>query len=98
MSDVVIDTDVASFLFKRDSRARLYRPHLLGKTLYISFMTLAELERWAVSAHWGAAKLAQLDRYLQRFNIILVDTALCRKWAEVMEVTQSAGQPTGVAD
>jgi predicted nucleic acid-binding protein len=98
MSDVVVDTDVASFLFKRDSRARLYRPHLVGKILYISFMNLAELERWAVSARWGAAKLAQLDHYLQRFNVVLVDRTLCRRWAEVMDAADATGQPVGVAD
>ena len=43
MSDVVVDTDVASFVFKRDTRARLYRPHLLGKRLYVSFMAVAAL-------------------------------------------------------
>lgn len=43
MTSVVVDTDVVSFSFKRDSRIRRYRPHLLGKTLVISFMTLAEL-------------------------------------------------------
>lgn len=45
MSDVVLDTDVLSYLFKRDTRARSYRPHLLGKTIYVSFMTVAELRR-----------------------------------------------------
>ena len=41
MSDVIVDTDVVSFLFKRDTRARLYRPHLPGQTLHLSFMTVA---------------------------------------------------------
>jgi hypothetical protein len=40
---VVIDTDVVSFLHKKDSRARLFRPHLVGNDRIISFMTLAEL-------------------------------------------------------
>jgi predicted nucleic acid-binding protein len=63
MSDVVVDTDVVSFLFKRDTRARLYRRHLLGQTLYVSFMTVADLRRWALSRKWGQVKVAQLDRY-----------------------------------
>lgn len=50
---LVLDTDVVSFLYKRDSRADLYRPHLTGHMLTISFMTLAELERWTLSANWG---------------------------------------------
>ena len=44
MDAVVLDTDVVSFLFKDDTRAELYRPHLTDKLLVISFMTLAELD------------------------------------------------------
>jgi predicted nucleic acid-binding protein len=77
MSAVVVDTDVVSFLFKRDTRARPYGRHLLGKTLYVSFMTVAELRRWSLTSNWGPARIAQLDRSLQRFNIVLVDVALC---------------------
>ncbi len=40
---LVVDTDVISFLFKRDTRAKLYEPHLSGRQLVISFMTVAEL-------------------------------------------------------
>jgi hypothetical protein len=32
---VVVDTDVLSFLYKKDTRARLYEPHL--KTRPLSF-------------------------------------------------------------
>jgi tRNA(fMet)-specific endonuclease VapC len=44
---VIVDTDVVSFLFKGDTRAQAYREHLRGKTLAISFMTVAELYQWA---------------------------------------------------
>jgi predicted nucleic acid-binding protein len=60
MNDVLVDTDVVSFLFKRDTRAPRYRAHLLGKTLYVSFMTVAELRRWARASKWGPARVAQL--------------------------------------
>ena len=98
MSDVVVDTDVVSFLFKRDTRAQSYRRHLLGQTLYISFMSVAELRRWALVSKWGAGKIAQLDRYLQRFNIMMVDLPLCDQWAEVMDMTHKSGHPMNSAD
>jgi hypothetical protein len=44
---VVVDTDVLSFLYKRDTRARLYEPHLNDPPFIVSFMSLAELRRWA---------------------------------------------------
>jgi hypothetical protein len=46
---VVVDTDVVSYLFKSDTRADLYRPHLDGHLPIISFMSLAELERWTLA-------------------------------------------------
>jgi tRNA(fMet)-specific endonuclease VapC len=55
MATAVVDTDVVSFLFKRDSRAELYRPHLINRTLIVSFMTVAEMERWALTRKWGEA-------------------------------------------
>jgi len=57
---VVVDTDVVSFLYKRDTRADLYRPHLDGQLPIISFMTLAELEHWTVARDWGARRRQDL--------------------------------------
>jgi len=47
METVLLDTDVASFIFKRDTRAAAYSEHLEGKIPAISFMTIAELFQWA---------------------------------------------------
>jgi hypothetical protein len=54
MKPLVIDTDVASFLFKNDSRTQSYLPHLLDRQSLISFMTEAELEQWALLSNWQA--------------------------------------------
>jgi hypothetical protein len=45
MYAAIVDTDVVSMLFKGDTRALAYRPHIIGRLLWISFMTLAEFER-----------------------------------------------------
>ena len=55
---VIVDTDVVSFLLKGDTRAQAYRPHLQNKSLALSFMTLAELYRWAYERKWGQARQA----------------------------------------
>ena len=52
MNAAVVDTDVVSMLFKGDSRAVSYRSHISGRLLGISFMTLAELERWSLERGW----------------------------------------------
>lgn len=49
MAAAVVDTDVVSYRFKKDSKARLYRPHMTGREWVLSFMTLAELDQWALT-------------------------------------------------
>ena len=95
---LVVDTDVASFLFKRDTRAALYVPHLSGHMLAVSFQTLAELELWALSAGWGARRRQQLERYLRRFIVEDSSPALCRVWAEVIDGARRRGRPVATAD
>ncbi len=53
---LVIDTDVVSFLYKQDTRAELYRPHLTDPPFIIAFMTLAELRSWMRHRNWGVAR------------------------------------------
>jgi hypothetical protein len=40
MDSVLIDTDVLSYLFKQDTRAEPYQPHLDGKLGVLSFMSV----------------------------------------------------------
>lgn len=50
-SAVVVDTDVVSYLFKSHPVAHEYLPDLENRTPVISFMTLAELDRWVLGAN-----------------------------------------------
>jgi hypothetical protein len=42
---VVVDADVVSFRFKKDTRARLYKRHLIGQEAQISLITMADQGR-----------------------------------------------------
>jgi tRNA(fMet)-specific endonuclease VapC len=98
MASVVVDTDVMSFLFKRDSRAEWYRPHLTGKLLVLSFMTIAELDCWALARNWGQTCRARMEEYLRNFVVYLFDRALCLKWAEVSDHARRNGRRIECAD
>jgi hypothetical protein len=82
---LVVDTDVVSFLYKRDTRAELYRPHLTSPPFIISFMTLAELRSWMRHRNWGIFRRQRLERYLQRYQMVYATDALCEYWAEATE-------------
>jgi predicted nucleic acid-binding protein len=53
MSRIVVDTDVASYIFNWHSLAQQYADALRGSELILSFMTIAELRMGAISAGWG---------------------------------------------
>jgi predicted nucleic acid-binding protein len=98
MRQIVVDTDVVSFLFKNHPVGLRYDPELAGRVALISFMTLAELERWALQYRWSAQRLHWLHLYLRRFTIVPSSPDLCRKWAEVMVGAQAAGRRIECAD
>jgi predicted nucleic acid-binding protein len=98
MEPVVVDTDVISFWFKGDTRAAGYRRHLIGKLLVVSFVTIAELDEWALKRRWGADRRERMERHLQRFLFYPVDRQLCRIWAEVRESSRKRGRLITHAD
>ena len=57
---VVVDTDVVSMIFKGDSRGFSFRRLMSGRLTAISFMTLAELERWPLESGWGQWRKLEL--------------------------------------
>lgn len=98
MPAVVVDTDVVSYLFKRDSRAAQFRRLLVGQDTLISFMTLAELHRWSLARSWGGATWSRLERFLRPYEVCFADEYLCHAWAEVVHEANRKGRPLTEAD
>lgn len=98
MSRIVVDTDVVSFLFKNHPIAKLYDSELLGHTVVLSFMTMAEQDRWVIQRNWGEVRNNWLNRYLEPFAILPYNRALCMKWAEVTVAAQAGGYRIECAD
>jgi len=98
MALVVVDTDVVSFRFKKDTRARPYKRHLVGQDPLIAFMTLAELHAWALQRRWGATRRGELARHLGQYEVLYADEALCHLWSEVWVQARRKGRPIEVAD
>jgi predicted nucleic acid-binding protein len=98
LSPTVVDTDVVSYIFKRDTRAAGYEPHLVGRVPVISFMTVAELDAWADQRDWGQAARRRMERALTRYTVHFPDRQLCRIWAAVTTAGRRMGRPIGLAD
>ena len=95
---VVVDTDVLSFLYKRDTRAKLYESHLNDPPFIVSFMSLAELRRWTLERSWGENRREELENYLTRYLILHSDDQMCSRWAEAMNSARKRGQFVAPAD
>lgn len=90
---VLLDTNIVSFLFKKDSRRNDYLPHLQNRILAVSFMTVAELYQWAAVHQWGQRRLTDLELMLQRYVILPFDIEICRQWGTIRATRQAIGQP-----
>lgn len=98
MNAAIVDTDVVSMLFKGDTRALAYRPHITGKLLGISFMTLAELERWSLERNWAMSRKLELSQHLTHYTVLPVNRGLCVQWAEISVAARKKGRPIQTAD
>jgi predicted nucleic acid-binding protein len=95
---VVVDTDVISYSFKRDSRSSLYDSHLRGVHAIVSFMTVAELYLWPASGGWGDRRRANLESRIRSFTVQRCSTDLCRLWADAVAGASGAGKPIECGD
>lgn len=96
---LVVDTDVASFVFKWHPQfAPRYVRILRGRELVVSFMTLAEMRPGALQANWGPQKCEALEKYLADFPILHSDSHLCSVWAALRNESIRKGRQLGSAD
>lgn len=95
---MLLDTNIVSYIYRSDTRAGLYTPHLTGQTLYLSFMTQAELLRWPLARNWSAANAQHLEEWIdRRFVLLPSDRELARTWARLVGITCRA-RPVGSSD
>jgi predicted nucleic acid-binding protein len=92
MDAVLLDTDVFSYLMKpKDTRGDAYRPHVKGKTVAISFITVGELYYGAEKRKWSGKTLRNLQERLKAVVVVPYDLELCRTYGKVR-----ASLPAGV--
>jgi predicted nucleic acid-binding protein len=98
MKRLVVDTDVASYIFKWHPSAPGYVELLESNQVVISFITPAEMRLGALKAHWGLRRRSLLEGYLSRFAVCYADDPLCTQWAEVKYESNRKGQPISSQD
>ena len=98
MSQIVVDTDVAYYLFNWHSAAQNYANALHGSELILSFMSVAELRMGAFSAGWGARRRLLLEQFMRGFELFYADNDLCTVWARIRTDARAMGRPMSPQD
>ena len=83
MSTLVLDTNIVSYLMRGHRLAGLYRPHLEGHTLAISFMTVGELYEGAYRGGWGRRRLSRLRETIGTYVVIPFSIEVCLEWGAI---------------
>lgn len=98
MDAVLLDTDVFSFFFKKDTRRDLYAPDIADRQLCLSFQTYAELKAWTIERKWGAPRIEQLMQVLRQYVIIPYDSVVADSWAEIRAHRKGISRPIDCGD
>jgi len=98
MSRIVVDTDVASYIFNWHSSAPRWVNALRDSELIFSFMSIAEMRMGAIAAGWGVRRRTLLEQFIQGFGAVYADDALCTAWATLRAGARAAGRPLSPQD
>ena len=97
MAWIVLDTDVASLSYKGrlpDSVAS----QLVGHTLCVTFVTVAEMARWAEKRHWGTRARTQLVHWLESKVVLPYDANVSYRWGHLIAAGELRGRPRPIND
>lgn len=83
MTGLLLDTNIVSYLERKDRRAAPYRRHIEGRTLAISFATVGELFEGAFLDGWGERRIDRLEDMLKGYLIMPYSPRVSRQWGGV---------------
>jgi hypothetical protein len=88
-TDVMLDTNVFSYIYKGHPLAERFLPYVEGKRRYLSFMTVGELFRWAYSENWNHKEVSDLLETFENYTLVDSNTQIVRRWAWLKEYFRS---------
>jgi predicted nucleic acid-binding protein len=77
---VVLDTDVASFLWRGKLEPEHHRK-LVGCTAMLTFVTIAEFWQGAYKANWDQQQITRMTDFYGKFDLVRCDFDVVKTWA-----------------
>lgn len=78
--------------------AEVYAPHVQGRLLAISFITVGEMYFGAENKNWGAIKRRVLETTLRNFVVIPYDHEIARCYGRLVAERKRNGRPIAPND
>jgi tRNA(fMet)-specific endonuclease VapC len=95
---VLLDTDVVSFILKKDTRGDSYISRIGERSPVLSFQTTGELLRWSIYRKWGQERKKRLDEFIRNCRVVPWSGQLSAKWAELTSEGMRRGTPCEAGD
>ena len=96
--EIILDTNIVSYLMRGGQLAQDYIPHLRGRLLAITFITVGELYFGAEKANWGQKRRTKLETTLRNFAVIPYDHEIARCYGRLVAERQRGGDPIAPND
>jgi tRNA(fMet)-specific endonuclease VapC len=91
---ILLDTNIVSYLMKGGPLAEAYLPHVQGRLLAISFITVGEMYYGAEHDNWGEKKRRKsLETTLRNFLVIPYDHEIARCHGRLVAERRRRGKP-----
>jgi len=95
---IVLDTNIVSYWMKGGLMANMYAPHLQGRLLAITFVTVGEMYFGAENRNWGQKNRKVLETTLRNFVVIPYDHEIARCYGKLVNQRRRAGNPISFND
>ena len=96
MTELLLDTNIISYILKKHPLGELYRTVIHGNELCISFMTVAEIVEGACRIRQSSRKYQEILNCIRPYKVIHSNPRICDCWGEIRAVRYR--QPISVAD
>ena len=89
---VLVDTNIASYLFHASARGLDYQALLANSPIWLSFVTVGEMQFGAEVARWGSVRRHALSRFIEQYRIRGYEKGMEMKYARIAAQCRWAGR------
>lgn len=89
----IVDTNILSYMLKRDPRIGQYRPHLQSHTLAVTFVNVGELYHGARKAQWGERRVSEIASLIQSLHLLTYNEDVAISYGELKAERDAIGKP-----